>query len=45
MRNHQKGLILLATLGLASHTLANVVGCSAELDAYIWNLNPLRRTQ
>lgn len=40
-----QGIIILAMAGLISQTSAAVVGCSAELDAYIWNLNPLRRSQ
>jgi len=44
MRNQKAIITLIATIGFAQLTTANVVGCSAELDANIWNLNPIRRS-
>eukprot|EP00347_Sterkiella_histriomuscorum_P011220 403373286 len=44
LKNNSSILALLAICGLVQQTSANVVGCSAEVGANIWNLNPLRRT-
>lgn len=44
-KRHLASVLAMAALSLVSvQAKGQVVGCSAEIDANIWNLNSLRRS-